>query len=61
MAPLAEQGNVFAQTVLAIAYSQGRIVPLDFKEAEKWFRSAADQSWKSWLSVALNLILAPQL
>ena len=41
--PLAEQGDADAQFNLAQAYRFGKGVPLDLTQAEKWYRSAADQ------------------
>src|SRR5262249_23542009 len=39
----AEQGNVGAQSALAIALQLGWGVPIDHIEAAKWHRAAADQ------------------
>ncbi|HLW78481.1 MAG TPA: tetratricopeptide repeat protein, partial [Terriglobia bacterium] len=41
--PLAEQGNAEAQVLVALMYHQGRGVPRDFVQAEKWYKAAADQ------------------
>ena len=41
--PLAEQGNVMAQTTLGGMYLEGYGVPQDYKEAVKWERLAAKQ------------------
>ena len=41
--PLAEQGNVIAQTTLGVMYLEGYGVPQDYKEAVKWERLAAKQ------------------
>ena len=41
--PLAEQGNVMAQTTLGVMYLEGYGVPQDYKEAVKWERLAAKQ------------------
>ena len=41
--PLAEQGNVMAQTTLGVMYQEGQGVPQDYKEAFKWFRLSAEQ------------------
>jgi len=40
--PLAEQGIVYAQSILGLMYLKGEGVPQDFKEAVKWIRSAAE-------------------
>ena len=39
--PLAEQGNVIAQTTLGQMYSNGEGVLQDYKEAVKWYRLSA--------------------
>lgn len=41
--PLAIAGDMDAQFNLAQAYKLGRGVPMDLKQAEDWFRRAADQ------------------
>src|SRR5512134_1902679 len=41
--PLAEQGNSNAQVMLGFMYDQGRGVPRDYAEMEKWYRRAAKQ------------------
>ena len=41
--PLAEQGNVMAQTTLGVMYLEGYGVPQDYKEAVKWWKLAAEQ------------------
>ncbi len=41
--PLAEKGNPDAQYFVGILYSNGLGVPVDFKEAGKWFHKSADQ------------------
>jgi uncharacterized protein len=41
--PLAEQGNVSAQTNLGRMYQRGDGVALNYEEAAKWYRKAADQ------------------
>ena len=41
--PLAEQGNVSAQSNLGTMYSNGKGVPKDYKTAVKWFTFAAEQ------------------
>ena len=41
--PLAEQGNVMAQTTLGVMYLEGYGVPQDYKQAVKWFKLAAEQ------------------
>lgn len=41
--PLAQRGQVDAQTMLGAMYSAGKGVPKDSKESEEWFRSAARQ------------------
>jgi len=43
--PLAEQGNVMAQTTLGVMYQEGHGVPQDYKEAGKWYRLAAEQGF----------------
>ena len=40
---LADQGNTNAQTELALMYYLGKGVTIDFKEAVKWARRAAEQ------------------
>ena len=39
----AESGDATAQYNLAVAYEQGEVVPLDYVEAAKWYRKAAEQ------------------
>ncbi|MGA2260486.1 MAG: sel1 repeat family protein, partial [Acidobacteriota bacterium] len=60
----AAQGLGMAQHNLGFAYQNGKGVPLDFKEAEKWYRKAADNGcvpaqervkkgfsfWTNWFS-----------
>src|SRR5512139_421391 len=41
--PLAEKGNPDAQLMLGFMYDQGRGVPQDYDEMEKWYRRAAKQ------------------
>ncbi len=41
--PLAEQGDAFAQFLLATMYYYGRAVPQDFVKAVRWLREAAEQ------------------
>jgi len=41
--PLAEQGNSNAQMMLGFMYDQGRGVPQDSAETEKWLRRSAKQ------------------
>ena len=41
--PLAEQGNSNAQMMLGFMYDQGRGVPKDSAETEKWLRMSAKQ------------------
>jgi TPR repeat protein len=41
--PLAEQGNLDAQTNLGLMYYKGMSVPQDYAEALKWYRLAAEQ------------------
>ena len=41
--PLAEQGNSNAQLMLGFMFDQGRGVPQDYAEGEKWFRKSAKQ------------------
>ena len=40
---LAEQGDVYAQTVLGLMYARGEGVPENDAEAVKWYRLAAEQ------------------
>ena len=40
---LAEQGHIEAQYLLASCYKYGKGVPVDQKEAAKWYRKAAEQ------------------
>ncbi len=35
--PLAEQGHVWAQSLLGSMYDQGKGVPQDYQEAARWF------------------------
>ena len=39
----AKQGDVLLQSALGAIYYEGKVVPQDYAEAEKWFRMAADQ------------------
>ena len=41
--PLAEQGDVGAQTLIGLMYDEGYGVPENDAEAVKWFRKAAEQ------------------
>ncbi|QPJ62420.1 MAG: sel1 repeat family protein [Candidatus Nitronauta litoralis] len=41
--PLAERGNPDAQYFVGIFFSKGLGVPVNFKEAGKWFQKSADQ------------------
>jgi TPR repeat protein len=41
--PLAESGNATAQNNLGVIYFKGEGVAKDLKEAEKWYRMAAEQ------------------
>jgi len=43
--PLAETGNVKAQTALGLAYYHGQGVPQDYGEAAVWYRRAAEQGY----------------
>ncbi len=43
--PLAEQGNVYAQSSLGNMYNMGRGVPQDYAEAARWYRKAAEQGY----------------
>ena len=43
--PLAEQGNVIAQTTLGVMYQEGHEVSKDYKEAVKWFRRSAERGY----------------
>ena len=38
--PLAEQGNVAAQSNLGVMYTNGHGVPQNYAEAAKWYRAA---------------------
>ena len=50
--PLAEQGDADAQVELGDMYSVGSVVPLDYVEAVKWFRKAADQGYaNAWVHI----------
>ena len=42
--PLAENGDPKAQSILALMYSYGEGVPVDFTEAARWYRRAAEQN-----------------
>ncbi len=41
--PLAEQGDVRAQSLLGFIYQKGKGVPQDYKTAIKWYKLAAEQ------------------
>jgi uncharacterized protein len=41
--PLAEQGDLYAQTALGIMYYEGKGIPQDYKAAINWFTLAAEQ------------------
>lgn len=41
--PLADEGNVFAQTAMGMMYQTGKGVPQDLTEALRWYRLAAYQ------------------
>ncbi len=41
--PLAEQGNVLAQSLLGAMYHDGEVVQQDYQQAAKWFQKAAEQ------------------
>ena len=43
--PLAEQGNVIAQTTLGVMYQEGHEVLKDYKEAVKWYRRSAEREY----------------
>ena len=43
LAPLAAEGNAYAQTSLGILYFHGQGVIQDYQEAFKWYHSAAEQ------------------
>ncbi len=43
--PLAEQGNVYAQSSLGNMYNMGLGVPQDYAEAARWYRKAAEQGY----------------
>ena len=45
--PLAEQGDARAQYNLGVMYDHGYGVPLNDKEAVKWYRKAAEQGYAS--------------
>jgi TPR repeat protein len=45
--PLAENGMAAAQYKLGLMYENGRGVPKDLDEAEKWYGLAADQGYSS--------------
>ena len=42
--PLAENGDAKAQSILGLMYSYGEGVPVDYREAARWYRRAAEQS-----------------
>jgi TPR repeat protein len=42
--PLAENGDAKAQSILGLMYSYGEGVPVDHREAARWYRRAAEQS-----------------
>ena len=41
--PIAEQGNVKAQSMLGLMYDMGKGVPQEYAEARKWSRKATEQ------------------
>ena len=41
--PLAENGDARAQSILALMYSYGEGVPVDYRESARWYRRAAEQ------------------
>ena len=41
--PLAEQGDLEVQLKLGRIYDEGEGVPINYKEAAKWYRRAANQ------------------
>ena len=41
--PLAEKGDMYAQSNLGLMYYNGDGVPQDYREAVKWYRLAAEQ------------------
>ena len=41
--PIAEQGDVQAQTYMGVLFERGQGIPQDYAEAEKWYRLAAEQ------------------
>ena len=43
--PLADQGNVYAQSWLGVMYRDGQGVPQDYAQAVSWYRKAADQGY----------------
>jgi TPR repeat protein len=43
MRPLADQGDVLAQSILGLMYFKGDGVPQDYVQAVAWYRKAADQ------------------
>ena len=42
--PLAENGDAKAQSILGLMYSYGEGVPVDRREAARWYRRAAEQN-----------------
>ncbi len=40
--PLAENGDAKAQSILALMYSYGEGVPMDYRESVRWYRRAAE-------------------
>ena len=41
--PIAEQGDVDAQSILGAMCAEGKGVPQDYDKAVRWYRKAADQ------------------
>jgi uncharacterized protein len=46
--PFADQGNAYAQHFVALMYSEGKGVPLDYVLAYMWFNLAAAGSEDGW-------------
>ena len=57
--PLADQGDAHAQNNLGNMYLFGQGVPMDYAEAMKWYRLAADQG-NAAAQTALGLLASPQ-
>ncbi len=56
--PLAEQGHAKAQAALGLMYAEGQGVALDYAEAVKWLRKAAEQGQATTLEGRRAIALA---